>query len=221
MTAPQTALTRIASAAAKANLDVLGVLAARAGDPVPPGTQSIVLLGPAEPGFWEYFKQQPEWRDQRPDPMDRWSRRVVSHLANATGGQAIFPFGGPPYAPFYDWALRSGRAWASPVGLLVHDRAGLMVSYRGALALAQALPTGPPQISPCRDCRDHPCLTTCPVRALGPAGYDLVACHGWLDDERGQDCMARGCAARRACPQSRAYGRHPDQSAHHMKAFHT
>jgi len=220
MTVPPTALTRIASAAAKISLDLLGVLAARTGDPVPPGTRSIVLLGPAEPGFWDYFTQQPEWRDGRPDPMDRWSRRVVSHLADGVGCHPIFPFGGPPHAPFYDWAMRSGRAWASPVGLLVHDRAGLMLSYRGALAVAEELPAESPQLSPCTDCRDRPCLTACPVQALAPAGYDLAACHHWLDDAGGQDCMAAGCVARRACPVSRRYARHPGQSAHHMKAFH-
>jgi len=202
-------------------LQVFGVLDAQAGDPVPPGAASIVLFGPAEPGFWDHFRQQPEWRDRQPDPVDRWSRRVISHIADATGSQAIFPFGGPPHAPFIGWALRSGRAWASPVGLLVHDRAGLMVSYRGALAVAEKLPTDPPQVSPCQNCPDRPCLTACPVQALGPTGYDLTACHGWLDDPDGQDCMAQGCAARRACPLSHRYGRHPDQSAHHMKAFHT
>lgn len=221
MTVTPPILADITANAAPHHLQVFGVLDAQAGDPVPPGAASIVLLGPAEPGFWDHFRQQPEWRDHQPDPVDRWSRRVISHIADATGSQAIFPFGGPPHAPFIDWALRSRRSWTSPVGLLVHDRAGLMVSYRGALAVAEKLPTYPPRVSPCQDCPDRPCLTACPVQALGPAGYDLTACHGWLNDPDGQDCMAQGCAARRACPLSRLYGRHPNQSAHHMKAFHT
>jgi len=220
MTKTPPILANIIDNAATHYLQVFGVLDAQAGDPVPPGTASIVLFGPAEPGFWDHFRLQPDWLDRQPDPVDRWSRRVISHIAGATGSQAIFPFGGPPHAPFIDWALRSGRAWASPVGLLVHDRAGLMLSYRGALAVAKALPADRSNISPCQDCPDRPCLTACPVRALGPTAYDLTACHGWLDDAGGQDCMARGCAARRACPLSRRYGRHPDQSAHHMKAFH-
>jgi epoxyqueuosine reductase len=59
-----------------------------------------------------------------PDPIDRWSRRVIGHMACDLGAKALFPFGGPPWHPFIAWAKRSGRAWESPVGFLVHDRAG-------------------------------------------------------------------------------------------------
>jgi epoxyqueuosine reductase len=53
-------------------------------------------------------------------------------MACDLGAKALFPFGGPPWHPFIAWAKRSGRAWESPVGFLVHDQAGLMVSYRAA-----------------------------------------------------------------------------------------
>ena len=80
---------------------------------------------------------------RRPDPVDRWSRRVIGRLACDLGAKALFPFGGPPYHPFYQWALRTGRAWESPVRLLVHDTQGLMVSFRGALALREAMAVPP------------------------------------------------------------------------------
>jgi hypothetical protein len=60
-------------------------------------------------------------------------------MACDLGAKALFPFTGPPWHPFIAWARRSGRAWESPVGFLVHDRAGLMVSYRGALALSHRI----------------------------------------------------------------------------------
>ena len=177
-----------------------------------------MLLGPAGAGFWEIFAASPEYRDGRNDPLDRWSERVIGGLAAACGGEALFPFGGPPWRPFTGWARASGEAWASPVGLLVHARRGLMVSYRGALALAERLELPPPAARPCDGCA-APCLAACPVGALGADGYDVPACHGWLDGMRGRGCLDGGCLVRRACPVGQ--GMQPEvQSAFHMAAFH-
>jgi hypothetical protein len=184
-----------------------------------PGCASIALLSPDEPGFWPHVEAQPEWRDGAPDPLDRWSRRAIDALAAGLGARALYPFGGPPYRPFVAWALRSGRTHASPVSLLVHDRMGLMASWRGALAVAEPLPQSA-SASPCLSCAGQPCRNACPVAALSPEGYDLAACHRYLDSVAGRDCMQQGCAARRACPVSAAYGRLPRESAHHMRHFH-
>ncbi len=179
-----------------------------------------MLLGPAEPGFWPHLTAQPEWQDGAPDPIDRWSRRVIGRMACDLRAKALFPFGGPPWHPFYTWALRSGRAWASPVQLLVHDMAGLFASYRGALALRDHIPLPASGPRPCDSCAGQPCRSTCPVSALTPAGYDLPVCHSYLDTPPGQDCMMHGCAVRRACPVSQAYARMDLQSAYHMGQFH-
>lgn len=214
-------LAGIAQAAAPHRLAVFGGFHPDPDDGVPAGTGTLILLGPDEPGFWDHVTAEPEWHDGAPDPLDRWSARVIGQIAAAVGGRALFPFGGPPYHPFYRWALRSGRAFASPVTLLVHDRAGLMASWRGALALpgVHDLPA-PPARSPCDDCPGQPCRSACPVAALGPPGYDVPACHAFLSTAAGTDCLSCGCAVRRACPLSQAYGRLPRQSAYHMRLFH-
>lgn len=201
------------------HLTVLGGLHPGGDDATPPGTQTLLLLGPAEPGFWPHLTTQPEWLDGNPDPVDRWSRRVIDSLACDLGAKALFPFGGPPYHPFYQWALRTGRVWDSPVRLLVHSGQGLMVSFRGALALREAVEVPPPVARPCDICA-APCLTACPAGALTGAGYDLPACHGFLDRPEGQDCLTGGCAVRRACPVSQSYARLPEQSGYHMRQFH-
>ena len=147
---------------------------------------------------------------------------MIKTLADTLKAEALFPFTGPPYQPFLRWAIDSGRAWQSPAGMLVHDTSGLMVSYRGALRFQRpvALPT-PPDAAPCATCVDQPCMTACPVNALSAArGYDVDACHGFLDSQAGQDCLSQGCKARRACPVSQRFERHPDQSALHMRSFH-
>lgn len=185
------------------------------------GPATLILLGPGAE-FWPVFRRSREMTDGQPHPIDRWSRRVLTRQADSLGASAVFPFDGPPYQPFLSWALASGRAWTSPVGMLVHDTAGLMVSYRGALRFETniALPPTPTR-APCDTCAGRPCLTACPAEAFGtPEGYDVAACHALLDTAEGQDCMTAGCRTRRACPVSQRFGRHPDQSALHMKAFH-
>ena len=210
-------LTDIAAKAALCHLEVLGGFACADDPALPPGTRTLLLLGPREPGFWQAVQASPEWA--APDPVDRWSRRVVGQLACDLGGKALFPFGGPPWQPFYTWALRTGAVWESPVKLLVHGSQGLFVSFRGALALREVvdLPAAPAR--PCDACA-KPCLTACPVGALTGAGYNLPACHGFLDSTAGQGCMTGGCGVRSTCPLSQAYARMPEQSAYHMRQFH-
>ncbi|MCB2116921.1 MAG: ferredoxin [Rhodobacteraceae bacterium] len=207
-------------AAAQA-LAVFGAFHAAPGDDLPEDAGTVLLFGPDEPGFWAHVTSAPEWADGAPDPLDRWSDRVIGAMARALGGAAHFPFGDPPHRPFYAWALRSGRAFASPVTLLVHDRAGLMVSYRGAIALPGRLPLpAAPSASPCDSCAGQPCRAACPAGALTPSGYDVPACHSFLDRQAGENCLSAGCLVRRACPISRAYGRLPEQSSYHMGLFH-
>lgn len=211
----------VLDAAGEAGLIVMGALdvAATGAKAVEAGT--LVLLG-AGPAFWTTFTEAPEWTDGAADPVDRWSMRVIGGLAKDFGATAYFPFGGPPYAPFIDWALKSGRAFSSPTGMLVHDTVGLMISYRGALHFAHSLAIpAASAASPCAGCADTPCLGACPVGALGGAApYDVPRCHEFLDSPAGQSCMMQGCAVRRACPISRGAGRRPEQSALHMRSFH-
>ena len=206
--------------AAEVHLDIIGAFHPAQKDTGLDNVATMLLLGPKEPGFWDHVSQSPEFSDNHPDPMDRWSSRTIQTLSDAWNGTAFFPFGGPPYRPFLTWATQSGRAWVSPAHLLVHDQAGLMVSYRGAVALTETIDIPKTGVSPCPTCTDKPCVSSCPVDAISETGYDLSACHDYLDTPAGEDCMKNGCAVRRSCPVSKSYRRNPFQSAFHMKAFH-
>ncbi|MDP3338931.1 MAG: ferredoxin [Frigidibacter sp.] len=210
----------MAAEAAGHALAVSGAFHPEPGDGLPEGTGTLLLLSPAEPGFWAHLTAQPEWLDGRANPIDRWSRRVIGKMACALGGKAYFPFGGPPWRPFQAWALRSGRAWASPVVFLVHEEMGLFASYRGAIALRERLVLPGPAVPPCEACEARPCLTACPAGALTGRGYDVPACHEFLSGPSGADCLDRGCAVRRACPVSAGHARLQVQSAYHMRLFH-
>lgn len=183
------------------------------------GEETLVLLAPAEPGFWAHLKASPEWQDGGADPVDRWSERVIAQIATAQGGRALFPFGGPPWHPFYSWALASGQFFAAPIRLLVHPRMGLWASIRGAIALPGHLPLAAPAADPCTGC-PAPCTTACPAGALGRDGYDVPACHDFLNGPTADSCLSEGCLARRACPASASCGRLAEQSAWHMRHFH-
>ncbi|MGR3372220.1 MAG: ferredoxin [Pseudooceanicola nanhaiensis] len=209
----------IARAAAAHHLGVYAALHPEADPHLPQGTRTLLLLGPREPGYWPALTAGPEWRDGRPDPVDRWSRRVIGALAESFGARAVFPFGGPPFLPFVSWALASGWVQSSPVNLLVHGEAGLWVSFRGALALRERLAIPPPPAPPCPACSGQPCRTACPVAALTPAGYDTAACKAFVTGPEGHACRTGGCQVRSACPAGQRHGRLAAQSAYHMTQF--
>jgi hypothetical protein len=102
-----------------------------------PGT--LVLLGNVGSSLWPAFSISPEYRDGRENPLDRWSRRVGHDLAARFDGQALFPFGGPPYQPFLRWAARAETVHGSTLGMLIHPRYGLWHAHRFALALPESL----------------------------------------------------------------------------------
>ncbi|MFA3920436.1 ferredoxin [Ruegeria hyattellae] len=216
----QAGLHQIEALAAESGLIVMGAFHPRQVYGPDDEVGTLVLLGTG-PAFWPVFLQSPEYLGGDAHPIDRWSERVVGEIAMQLGVSCSYPFGGPPYMSFIDWALKSGRCWQSPVGMLVHDTVGLMISFRGALHFDEEIPLPvTPSAAPCTTC-DAPCTTACPVGALsGDASYDLAACHGFLDTEPGTTCMTQGCAARRACPLSTGAGRSDAQSALHMRAFH-
>ena len=178
----------------------------------------IVLIGNAGPDMWRAFSAA---RQPGPDPLDAWTRAVLNPLAVRFRGAMIYPFDGPPYAPFVAWARQAEAVYVSPVGMAVHPVHGLWHAWRGALALPDriALPPRSNAPSPCTTCAGQPCLSACPVDALVDGGYDVPACTAYLRTPEGTDCKSRGCLARRACPVGRADRYGPAQAAWHMAAF--
>jgi len=183
--------------------------------------RTIALFGGIGARDWPAFAASPEYSDGAPDPLDRWSRRLIGALAEAFGAIALYPFDGPPYHPFQRWAQRAEPVFPSPLGLLIHAEYGLWHNYRGALAFAEAIEAPPRQsgANPCEACAERPCLSACPVEAFSDDGYDLKACAGHLRAPEGDDCMQRGCLARRACPIGRDYMHGGGQAEFHMRAF--
>jgi epoxyqueuosine reductase len=175
----------VAARATAHRLEIFGAFHPGPDDGAPAGTATLLLLGPAEPGFWAHLTAQPEFADRAPDPLDRWSRRVIGRMACDLGGKALFLSRARPGIPSSPGRSVRAAPGESPVRFLVHDTAGLMVSYRGAIGLREriALPP-PPAAPPCAEC-ERPCLSACPVGALTADGYDTAACHAYPRHGRG------------------------------------
>ncbi|HLY04690.1 MAG TPA: hypothetical protein VKR31_02980 [Rhizomicrobium sp.] len=182
---------------------------------------TLVLAGFTGTTNWRYFRESPEAKDGAPDPLDRWSLRVVGALADELGAAALFPFRGPPWLPFPDWAQRAEPVHRSPLGMLIHPDWGLWHSWRGALAFRERFDLPPPDLRPrpCDSCVGKPCLSACPVNAFTSSGYDVPACVAHIDSPAGTDCMEEGCRARRACPIGAEHRYAPAQASLSMRAF--
>ncbi len=189
----------------------------------PDGTRpaTIVLLGFVGDRQWDAFLGAPEAEDGLPDPLDRWSRRVIEAIGERHLGVGVYPSDGPPWWPFQQWAMRAESLHPSPLGVLIHPRFGLWHAYRGALAFRDRLelPALESRPSPCEACADKPCLRGCPVDAFTGGGYAVAACATHVRSTRGAECLERGCEARRRCPVGAAYAYRPDHAAFHMRAF--
>ena len=90
-------LARIEDRMACHHLGVMGALHLDEGEV--PGHATLVLLGPAGPKFWDHFTGCSEYRDERPDPMDRWSTRVITEAAQDLGAGRSFLLADRPGSP--------------------------------------------------------------------------------------------------------------------------
>jgi len=182
--------------------------------------KTLVLVGFVGSAEWPAFANSPEALDGQPNPLDRWSLRVISALAAELGATPLFPFA-EPFLPFQRWAQKAEPVHPSPLGILIHPDWGLWHAYRGALAFAKHIDLPPTDVrpSPCESCDGKPCLSACPVGAFTSAGYDVPACVGHIDSPAGTQCMEGGCRARLACPVGPGYRYAPHHGHFHLSAF--
>lgn len=199
-------------------LAVAGAFHPAPGDGAPDGTGTLALIGADGARMWQVFTASPEYADGDDHPLDRWSERVIGAVAAAAGGEALFPFGGPPYHPFIRWAERAEGARVSPVAMQVAPRRGLWASYRGAIAHPDRLALPPSESAdPCLGC-PAPCLTACPVDAFAHGAYDVPRCVARVTSPEGARCRD-GCVVRAACPAGASAAPPLEQRRFHMAAF--
>ncbi len=184
----------------------------------------LVLIGNAGAAMWRAFAPL---IDGDPNPLDRWTRRVIDPVADRLGARAVYPFDDPP-PPIQRWAMRAERLRPSPLGILIHPQYGLWHAYRAVLVFHDELEPEHEALEstreetfahPCDSCAEKPCLKTCPVGAFSTRGYDVPACAQYLAGIEGGSCTNGGCQARNACPVGREWRYAGAQVAFHMTAF--
>ena len=181
----------------------------------------LALVGNIGSSYWPNFSQSAEYLNGEADPLDRWSRRVANKISAELALQPVYPFSGPPYYPFQQWAQRAEALEQSPIGVMMHPEYGLWHSYRFAL-LGAEFAVDREQIlgeSPCFSCATKPCLQRCPVDAFDDNGYDVDRCANYLFETPRAECHSQGCLARYACPVAVELSYVPEQGKFHLQAF--
>ncbi len=185
-------------------------------------TAHLLLIGSTGPSLWPAFSQSPEFLDGNPDPMDRYTQRILGSIAAENGYDPIFPFEGPPYHPFQQWALRCGSFSQSPLGPLAHEDYGPWLGFRAAFQSSEKATNLPPSsgsAGPCDTCNDKPCLSSCPVSAISlDTGYDVPRCQAHLTSDETATCWS-GCLARIACPFGMEHRQSTKNARFHMESF--
>jgi hypothetical protein len=213
---------RLAEAAADLGIACRGGFVLRPDERLPEAdeagqSRTLVLLGFTGSTQWSAFAASAEFADGQPHPLDRWSARVIGQLGTAFDARPVYPFGGPPWWPFQQWARRAEALHASPLGILMHPRFGLWHAYRGALLFAAelSLPSRASWSSPCESCERKPCIATCPAGAVTPNGFDRAACAAHVASPPGSACRS-GCLARGSCPIAVSHRYGTQQATFHM-----
>jgi hypothetical protein len=220
------AATNLEQDLAAAGFLLLGGFAPDGSVAVPPlagGKQarSLLLIGSTGPSIWPHLTASPEYRSGQADPLDRYTRRTLLEIAEASGYEPVFPFEGPPYYPFQQWAMKCGGFSQSPLGVLAHHDYGPWSGFRAAFLRAEPFdrPTPDTMDGPCPTCTDAPCLTVCPVGAVTVhEGYKVTDCRNHLASSRDLECWS-GCLARRACPFGQQHRQSQATAGFHMESF--
>lgn len=138
-----------------------------------PGARTALLVGSGGRALWDAFERAPE-HDAGPDPLDRYTRRLVEQAAAALeaaghASRAGFAFErrGGDYADFVALGRLAGLGAPSRLGLLLHPVYGPWLSLRALVLTRAPFPpgTGPlAHFDPCRGCA-APCQAADPGEA--------------------------------------------------------
>ena len=187
-----------------------------------------ILIGNAGGAMWEVFSKSPEYLDCAPNPMNRWTERVIGEVTMRFGGEAVFPFQ-QPHWPFQRLATAAAGLRPSPIGVLIHPDFGLWHAFRALIIfneghdfvrkINELVGHSEKLIHPCDSCVEKPCLSACPANAFDGDALDVELCFGHLDTRKEPDCMSIGCRARDACPVGKSHRYRPEQIQFHMKYY--
>jgi len=184
------------------------------------GAAGALIVGSGGPAFFDRFDREPEALDGAPDPLDRYTERVVARAAGealdplGVAHVAHFPFGARPLIPFQRLGRAAGLGGPGPLGLQIHPTFGPWWAYRALIVLERPLPLVAPPGDGCAGC-DAPCVAACPAGAVTRGGFDVVACHA---RRLVAEPCRESCVARITCVRGPEHRYRDEELAFHMRA---
>jgi ferredoxin len=184
------------------------------------GAAGALIVASGGPAFFDRFDGGPEATDGAPNPLDRYTERVVARATRdaldprGVAHVALFPFGARPLIPFQRLGRAAGLGGPGPLGLQIHPTFGPWWAYRALIVLDRPLPAAPPPGDGCAGC-DAPCVAACPAGAVARGGFDIVACQA----RRlvAEPCRL-SCVARITCVRGPEHRYRDEELAFHMRA---
>lgn len=197
-----------------------GAAAPLALDELLAGAAGALVVGSGGPQFFDRFDGSPEAVDGAPDPLDRYTKRVITRATRDAldPGRAAhvvhFPFGVRPLIPFQRLGRAAGLGGPGPLGLQIHPTFGPWWAYRALIVLDRPLPAAPPPGDGCAGC-DAPCVAACPAGAVARGGFEITACQA----RRlvAEPCRL-SCVARITCVRGPEHRYRDEELAFHMRA---
>jgi epoxyqueuosine reductase len=183
-----------------------------------PRAAAGLVIGDGGPTFFARFRAL--GTDQGPDPLDRYTTRVLpAALARALEGTGVrfsvhYPFSPAPLLPVQRLGEAAGLPPAGPLGIQIHPQFGPWWAYRGFAVLSAPLPAAPPPAPPCTGC-PAPCIAACRGQAVTHAGLEVSRC---TDHRLVDPACQLSCAARLACIVGPDQRYPDDQLGFHMSA---
>jgi hypothetical protein len=202
------------------------------------GGRGALVIASGGPRFFDQFDRggpdAPERRDGGRDPLDRYTRRVMAEIAQAslapTERYALaFPFVSesagtspagaepPRVIPFQRLGRAAGLGGSGPLGLQIHPTYGPWWAYRALLIVDREIPATAPPGDGCAGC-DAPCVSACPAGAVRRTGFDIPACRGRRLATVADNPCRLSCAARIACIRGPEHRYRDVELAFHMAA---
>lgn len=183
------------------------------------GAAAALVVGDGGGAFFARFSATAA-ADDAPDPLDRYTARVVEGVVGGVLGARVphairFPFDpAPPLLPIQRIGIAAGLPPPGPLGLQIHPVFGPWWGYRALVVLGGSLAPAAPLASPCAGCAG-PCVAACRGQAVAPAGLCARAC---VEHRLRDPACEEDCSARRVCPVGGAHAYSPAQLAFHMRA---
>ena len=191
-----------------------------------PDATSIVVIANGGGDFWRaYLKHaslNPGW-SSREHPLDDFTKVVIESWCASPFVQSgelcavTYPFiESDARLDFMQLARVAGIAGPSVLGVVINPEYGPWIAFRAALLMRARIdsPGSAVGFDPCPSCVERSCMPSCPVGAIGEAGWNIPSCVRHRVEVEA-DCAPQ-CHARVACVIGPEHRYPDDELAYHQ-----